>query len=104
MTAVRIQERAAVRLDEIYRYTLERWGKDQADQYLKTLFESFEQAAAGDFPLRPIPAELGVAGFFYRSQKHFVYGKRLETGELGIVAILHERMHQIDRLKNDFAD
>ncbi|NKI33855.1 type II toxin-antitoxin system RelE/ParE family toxin [Wenzhouxiangella sp. XN79A] len=102
MTAVRIQERAAAQLDEIYRYTRDRWGKDQADRYVHTLFESFEQAAGGDLPARPIPAEFGVAGVFYRSQKHFVYCKRLQTGDLGVVAILHERMHRIDRLKNDF--
>ncbi len=102
MTAARIQERAAARLDEIHRHSRERWGQAQADDYLRTLFRSFEQAAAGDLPVRPIPADFGVAGFFYRCQKRFVYCKRLESGEFGIVAILHERMHQIDRLKNDF--
>ncbi len=51
---------------------------------------------------RPIPAEFGVDGFFFRYEKHFVYWKYLTSGDVGIVTILHERMHQIERFQNDF--
>jgi len=30
------------------------------------------------------------------------YWRRLSNGDVGIVTILHERMHQIDRLRDDF--
>ena len=63
MTAVRVQERASSRLDEIYRYTASEWGE---------------------------------------AQKHFVYWKKLANGDIGIVNILHERMHHIDRFRDDF--
>ncbi|MFN4100416.1 MAG: type II toxin-antitoxin system RelE/ParE family toxin, partial [Pararhodobacter sp.] len=35
-------------------------------------------------------------------ERHFVYWKRLANGDIGIVTILHERMHQIERFKDDF--
>jgi|GEM_PF-6808232 plasmid stabilization system protein ParE len=34
MPAVHVQEAASWRLDEIYRYTRERWGELQAERYL----------------------------------------------------------------------
>lgn len=42
MPAVRIQESASWRLDEIYRYTRERWGEAQATHYVTGLFDVFE--------------------------------------------------------------
>lgn len=102
MTAVRVQQRASHQIDEIYLYTLQHWGKNHADSYIHGLFDSFERIARHAEPSRPIPAELGVAGYCYRYQKHFIYWKILRNGDIGIVTILHERMHQIDRLRQGF--
>ena len=51
---------------------------------------------------RPVPAELGVEGYCFRYERHFVYWRRLSNGNIGIVTILHERMHQIERFREDF--
>ena len=51
---------------------------------------------------KPIPAEFGIEGLFFRFQRHFVYWKRLANGDIGIVTILHESMHQVERFKDDF--
>jgi toxin ParE1/3/4 len=51
---------------------------------------------------RPVPAEFGVEGYVFRYQRHFVYWRKLSNGDIGIVTILHERMHQIDPLRDDF--
>lgn len=102
MTAVRVQERASSRLDEIYRYTVSEWGEAQAERYITGLFESFDRIDTHGVISRPVPAEFGVEGFFYRFEKHFVYWKRLANGDIGIVTILHERMHQIERFRDDF--
>jgi plasmid stabilization system protein ParE len=102
VAAVRIQEAASFRLDEIYRYTRRRWGEDQADRYITGLFDAFERLASHEIASRPIPAEFGVDGFIFRYQRHFVYWRRLGNGDVGIVTILHERMHQIDRFREDF--
>lgn len=97
-----VQEAASHRIDEIYRYTRERWGAEQAEAYVTGLFEAFEKLETHEVLSRPIPAEFGVNGFFCRYEKHFVYWKHLDNGDIGIVTILHERMHQIGRFKDDF--
>jgi toxin ParE1/3/4 len=102
--AVLVQEAASHRIDEIYRYTRTRWGDAQADAYITGLFDAFDKIATHEILSRPIPAEFGVEGFFFRYEKHFIYWKRLDGQSIGIVSILHERMHQIDRFQDDAED
>jgi toxin ParE1/3/4 len=101
MALIRIQEAASYRLDEIFRYTRDRWGAEQAERYIVGLFEAFDQIGTHGALSRPIPAEVGVEGYFFRYERHFVYWRRLSNGDIGIVTILHERMHQIDRFQED---
>lgn len=102
MSVVRVQAAASHRLDEIYRYTRDRWGAEQAERYITGLFEAFEGIASHAVASRPVPAEFGVEGFVFHYERHFVYWRRLANGDIGIVTILHERMHQIDRFREDF--
>ncbi len=99
---IRVQPAASHRLDDIFRYTRERWGQAQAERYVTGLFAAIEGLLDRSTPSRPVPAQLGVAGYFFRHQRHFVYWRELSNGDIGIVTILHERMHQIDRLREDF--
>lgn len=99
---IRIQDAASYRLDEIYRYTLDRWGTQQADRYITGLFDAFEGIPDHRTPSRPVPAEFGIEGYFFRYEQHFIYWRGLSNGDIGIVTILHERMHQIDRFREDF--
>lgn len=102
MTSFLVQEAASHRLDEIYRYTRSRWGSEQANTYITGLFEAFGKIETHEVNSRPVPAEFGVEGYYFRFEKHFVYWKTLGSGEIGIVTILHERMHQLDRFREDF--
>ena len=104
MTTYRVQDSASHRLDEIYVYTLETWGAAQAEAYIRGLFDCFEAIAARRFPWRPIAAEFGVGGYVRRYEKHFIYWRILDDGDVGIVTILHERMHQIARFREDLGD
>lgn len=97
--AIRVQEAASLRLDEIYRYTRDRWGVEQADRYITDLFAAFGRIEGHGVASRPIPAEFGVKGFYFQHEHHFVYCRRLSNGDVGIVTILHERMHQMDRFR-----
>lgn len=99
--SIRIQPAASLRLDDIYRYTRDRWGEPQADRYIEGLFEAFEGIEAQWLLSRPIPAEFGVEGYFARYERHVIYWRRLSDGSVGVVTILHERMHQIGRLRDD---
>lgn len=102
MVQVRIQEAASYRIDEIYRYTRDRWGTRQANRYIHGLFDAFAGIETHQTPSRPIPAEFGIDGYFFRYEQHFVYWRRLSNGDIGIVTILHARMHQIERFREDF--
>lgn len=102
MAGVRIQSGASLRLDDVYRYTRYRWGAEQADRYITGLFAAFDRIASHGVASKPVPAEFGVDGYFFRYEHHFVYWRTLTNGDIGIVTILHERMHQIDRFCEDF--
>jgi toxin ParE1/3/4 len=103
MSGFRVQQGAAHRIDEIYSYTARQWGAEQADRYVHGLFGQFEAIASRNFPWRPIPAEFGVDGFVCRYEKHFIYWRLLPDGAVGIVTVLHGRMHQIERFRGGFA-
>ncbi|MCY4151241.1 MAG: type II toxin-antitoxin system RelE/ParE family toxin [Aestuariivita sp.] len=102
MPAIRIQRGTSLRLDEIYRYPSDRWGEDQAEKYITGLFAAFDKIATHGVASKPVPAQFNVDGFFFRYQHHFVYWRYLSNGDIGIVTVLHERMHQIDRYREDF--
>jgi len=97
-----VQNTASHRIDEIFRYTLDQWGVEQAETYIIGLFDAFAKVESHEVLSRPIPAEFGINGFFFRYKKHFVYWRYLSNGDIGIVTILHQCMHQIERLKDDF--
>lgn len=103
MSRVRVQAAAAHRIDDIYRYSVETWGEPQAERYIRGLFARFEAIAARSFPWRPIPAAFDVDGYVCRFEAHVIYWKALVNGDVGIVTVLHERMHQIARFRDDFA-
>jgi toxin ParE1/3/4 len=101
MSTFRVQRVAGHRLDEIYVYTRDTWDEEQAERYISGMFARFEAIAAREIPWRAIPAEFGVSGFFCKYEHHFIYWKVLADGTVGIVTVLHERMHQIERLGED---
>lgn len=102
MSGYRIQAAALLRLEDIYRYTLDQWGEAQAERYIRGLFVRFEAIADRQVPWRPVPSEFGVEGFVAPYERHLIYWRELHDGEVGIVTVLHERMHQITRFRDDF--
>ena len=102
MATILVQEAASYRLDEIYCYTHDRWGVRQADGYINGMFAGFDRIESGGVASKPIPAEFDVEGYFFGCEHHFVYWRRLSKGEIGIVTIPHERLHQIDRFHEGF--
>jgi toxin ParE1/3/4 len=97
-----LSPRADDQLDEIYEYTATRWDEDQADCYIDLLFRYFSEVTTKNVTWRGVPVEFGVDGYFGKCEHHFVYWKVLESGTVGFVAILHERMHQIQRIRDIF--
>ena len=101
MTAFRVSAAAGRRLDEIFTYTRETWGQDQAETYIRSLFACFERIARRDLVWRVVPAEFGIEGFYTRCEHHYVYWHVLSDGAVGIVTVLHERMHRIPHFRED---
>ena len=87
MTAVRVQGSAALRIRVI---------RDrEADSYIT--FDAFRRW----WPhVRSPPSSAWMAGY----EKHFVYWKWLSNGDIGIVTVLHERMHQFGRFLDDYGE
>ena len=102
MTTYLLGPHANNQLDEIYEYTAATWGEDQAGRYIETLFAYFRDVASKNVTWRSVPAEFEVAGHFGKCEHHFIYWKVLKSGDVGIVAVLHERMHQIERIQDLF--
>ena len=103
MTNFTVSAIAGQRLDEIFAYTRETWGQAQAEAYVRSLFTCFDRIARRDQVWRAIPAEFGVDGYYCRHRHHYIYWRQRSDGTVGIVTILHERMHQTDRLFEDGA-
>ncbi len=101
MAAFRIEEAADRRLDDIYNYTRDRWGEDQADRYLRGMFETFATFRSSGDRSRPVPAAFGITAFVCRYQHHFVYWRDLPGGGIGIVTILHASLQQMARFRDD---
>lgn len=104
MAGFRVQDRAGRRLDEIYIYTRDTWGDEQATHYIRGLFARFEAIAALKVAWRAILADFGVDGYYCRHGHHYIYWRLLSDGAVGIVTVLHERMHQLDRFREDLPE
>jgi toxin ParE1/3/4 len=96
-----VQKAAAARLREIFVHTQNQWGDEQAHYYIEGMFERFGQIANKQVVWHPIPAEFQVSGYYSLYQKHYIYWKELSLDTIGIVTILHERMHQLARFQED---
>ncbi|MBL8556814.1 MAG: type II toxin-antitoxin system RelE/ParE family toxin [Phenylobacterium sp.] len=57
-----------------------------------------------DFPWRPLSAELGAQGYACRCESHTIYWRVLANGDVGIVGVLHRRMNQVARVRDDLAE
>ena len=101
MTSYTVQRMAGQRLEAIHDYSARRWGAEKADAYIHQVFDFFQQVARKEVPWRPVPAALAVSGYYARCGQHFVYWKVLSDGTVGIVTVLHERMHQLDQFRHD---
>ncbi len=99
-----IQPAASARLEDIYRHSLQQFGRAQADRYLDGAFARFDDIAERRVTWRRIPSEFGVDGFFTRYQSHFIFWKLRPDGDVAIVAVLHRRMDLTRRLHEDASE
>ncbi|HEX8485478.1 type II toxin-antitoxin system RelE/ParE family toxin [Sphingomonas sp.] len=99
MAKVRIDDTAAVQIEDIYIYTADHWGEAQAEAYVRGLYDLFQDIADGRATGRMIPATFPVEGYVRTYRSHFVYWRKLEPDVIGIAAVLHGRMHRVERVR-----
>ena len=104
MTAYTVEASARAHLEDIYVYTLATWGHDQARSYILDFTETFEAIAAGRVRGRRIDLSPDIRGFVCRHRIHYVYWRIRSDEAVGIVAVLHVRMQQSDRLTEVWPD
>ena len=95
---------AARQIDEVYDYSRRHWGAEQAERYVHGMFEHFGAISEQRVIWRAIPAAFGIAGFYSRYERHYVYWKRHSDHGIAIFAVLHVRMQQAVRLRRTAGD
>jgi toxin ParE1/3/4 len=78
-------------LSQIWDYTAERWGIDQAERYIREILKSCQ--ALADNRLKGVSVEEVRRGYFKLSVgSHFVFYRVTNAGHLDVVRVLHQRM------------
>ncbi|WP_022953143.1 type II toxin-antitoxin system RelE/ParE family toxin [Leucothrix mucor] len=101
MAQYKVLKAASHRIDEIYLYTWDNWGENQAKEYITGMFLCFEKIANREVLWRNIPAKYEVSGYYTAYQKHFIYWRELSDGSVGIATVLHQSMNLMDRLSEE---
>jgi len=88
---------------EIARYTLETWGEAQQRRYEAALIKCFESMADGSARSRsPLAHRSDVRQV--HCQHHYVFAMEIVDEPVTIVAVLHEKMDLIARLRERLSD
>jgi toxin ParE1/3/4 len=90
MKRYRLTETADWQLQEIWRYSRERWGVGRADAYLAEIEGALNKAIKAPTLLRPRP-ELGEGLVARKVGSHVAYGV-VRDDALLVIAVLHGRM------------
>ena len=86
-------------LREITRYTLEQWGLAQCSSYIADIEQKAEAVATGKGFFKEMPALLPNLRVVL-SGKHYIFCLPQQNAPALILAILHERMDLVSRLKH----
>jgi toxin ParE1/3/4 len=88
-----LSEKAKADLREIWNYTEDRWGEQQADTYYRDIIKTFELLATGERQGRKSDVRDGYLK--YPVGQHFVYFTKGES-KIIVIRVLHGRM-DVDR-------
>ena len=93
--------------DRIWSDTVEHWGEAQAATYIKGLHAHLERLSKTPVLWRRLPNGLTAPTsfssetYFSRYERNYVFFRKLPSGKIGVVSILHERMDLPARLFED---
>ncbi|MCL4672151.1 MAG: type II toxin-antitoxin system RelE/ParE family toxin [Sphingomonadaceae bacterium] len=87
MTNFVLSPKAQQDLAEIWLYTADRWGVEQAERYVLDIEHALDGAASGSPLVRPIDQLWRI-----RSGHHLCVFDRRDDGTIYVIRVLHERM------------
>lgn len=90
MKGYRLTEAADRHLQDIWRYSRDRWGVARANAYLDEIEDALMKAVKSPSLFRARP-ELGADVLARRVASHVTYGA-VENDEFVVIAVLHGRM------------
>jgi len=103
MKTAMIFKAAEIRLAEIWDYTCDTWGEEQADRYLRELAACMNGLDSQRTLWRRI-GDKRIPGVFYvRCAHHFIFFRELPDA-FAVISILHENMDLVRRLREDAGD
>ncbi|MCF6313159.1 MAG: type II toxin-antitoxin system RelE/ParE family toxin [Verrucomicrobiales bacterium] len=99
--AHKILPSAEQRLIEIWEYTCDKWGEQQADSYITGLFAELDKITDCQHLWKKVNHDELMDVFFVKYRHHFIFFRELPDTELGVISILHEQMDIPLRLIED---
>ena len=87
MTRFRLSPEAEHDLAEIWLYTADNWGPDQADRYVEGIRDVLTRADPGSPLVRPVDALWRI-----KAGHHLCIFQWEQDGAIFVVRVLHERM------------
>jgi toxin ParE1/3/4 len=103
MKQLLVYKPAQIRLAEIWDYTLEKWGEEQADSYLRELGVCMNGIASQRHLWCSVQDKRLAGVFFVRYRHHFIFFREMEE-QIAVISILHENMDIVQRLRQDAAE
>lgn len=94
MSEFRLRPKAVSDLDSIWNYTLETWGEDQAERYLRMINSGFSELAENPECGRECN-DIREGYWKYRVGRHLIF-YRQESYGVDVVRVLHQSM-DVDR-------
>jgi toxin ParE1/3/4 len=86
-----LRPKAVEDLDSIWEYTINAWGEEQAERYIRLLTSGFEEIA--EEPIRGRLCNDIREGYWkLRIGHHVIFYRTEDTGVIDVVRVLHEKM------------
>ena len=97
MARVVLKQEAIDDLNDIWKYTFEKWSENQADKYYSSI--KFTCSQIGENPqLGRVYNEINENIFGLKTGKHIIFYHFVSFDEIEIIRILHEQMDLKNRL------
>ena len=91
---------AKAHLVQIWTYTEETWGEEQADTYINGLYSLFASLHENRYLWREVSQAKFEDVYACVYKKHFIFFRQLSGDKIGIIGILHQSSDIPNRLKD----